>query len=46
VLRELSRFGEALALLDQEYPKEYARPVAGIRSLTLTREARVVRFVR
>ncbi len=46
VLRELSRFGEALPLLDQEYPKEYARAVAGIRSLTLTREARVARFVR
>ena len=46
VLRELARFGEALALLDQEYPKEYGRPVAGIRSLTLTREARVARFLR
>lgn len=46
VLRELSRFGEALPLLDQEYPEGYARAVAGIRSLTLTREARVARFVR
>jgi hypothetical protein len=46
LLRELSRFGEALPLLDQEYPQEYARAVAGIRSLTLTREARVARFLR
>ncbi|HTI72592.1 MAG TPA: hypothetical protein VMF06_21635 [Candidatus Limnocylindria bacterium] len=46
VLRELSRFSEVLALLDQEYPKEYARSVAGIRSLALTREARVARFLR
>jgi hypothetical protein len=44
-LRELSRFGEALSLLDQAYPQDYARAVAGIRSLALTREARVARFV-
>ncbi|HTH46229.1 MAG TPA: hypothetical protein VMB21_01835 [Candidatus Limnocylindria bacterium] len=46
LLRELARFGEALPLLDQAYPDEYARTVASIRSLTLTREARVARFVR